>query len=237
MGLSHLHCESITLHNDDFSTLLDTLEAHDIEPVIVEDYGHLDDVNALLISPPGDIPNEENCVFTDVEIQQFRHYLEHGGRVLILLRGRTRFRPFFDAHGSNFHALLPPDDQIIPNDDEIIDKRHHIKRDYQFIIHIPFHVNNIAFDGDVFFDGGCSFSMHGNFEHRFIPSNEYRSHRDDGNTLVTDPIFAIKKVGKGLVIVFGSRWAFSDDRLMDESNEPRFQNLTFLNHLLDLLFT
>lgn len=172
------------------------------------------------------------------EIEILRQYVHDGGNLFILLKYGGDHR----LH-TNIGNLFP---DITPNNDELYDTKRGLKGVWGYksmmpVLSLSIDDTHLQFEGNVLYDGGCTFSTEGDMTFSIMPEGNLASYpqpRQGQQTAYFDiknhkelepvmgPILVYNKIGKGSVLYWGARWSFSDDQWTKYDNAAFFKAIS-----------
>lgn len=246
IGFTTGHNESIPrdvwTHEKDFNRFLKFLTQSGIQ---CEKIVLLDDMpacSAIIIGAP-------EAPFSDRELSALRKFVKSGGDLLIVQKkGGDKYNRVVggrhDDQSTNIGNLFPG---IRPNNDEILDPEYNgetgSRPETRPLMDISLAGDELHFKGTICYDGGCSYQLEEEVDISIFPDGNavsragpgYNSNRDpkfyyDGGEDKPGAIFVYKKIGKGSVMYWGSRWSFSDEDFLLE-----YDNWTFFSKIMRLL--
>ncbi len=227
IGFTNGHGESIHISAErNFMKLLKMLfTTFDKAEDITEDNSeNLSEFDLIMIGAP-------TKPFSISFINKIRDYVHNGGKLFVLLKYKK------PDEQNNLHLLF---EDIKPNNDTVLNK--YIGYGFRHKPIILLKDDSLHLDEKIVYDGGCTLDV-GDVDLSFKLDRGYTTFKkvnlafeDYKNEIPinkhNNTIMAFKKIGKGAVVYFGSRWTFSDEGFVISSGLMRI----LLNLLLDQEF-
>ena len=235
IAFTHKNQESIYpgIENN-FLKFIEFFTKSGIETHLLDENDNFSDYAMIVLGKP-EQPYSPNL------IGRLRQYVLDGGKLFVLMRWGGDNRTNNGKGPSNINELF---DDIQANNDIVFNRSHYTRRPglppvkkWQSLIAAKFYHEKIKFSGEIFYDGGCTFTVKGDTgisicsseSHRIGIQPSWTGNMYDARVVCqNNPVIVYKQQGKGAVLYCGSRWMFSDEVINHLDNSSLFRHLMVL---------